>query len=193
MFIKIGALKQLEYNGIMEMAAQGLHDDIFKIMQPYVNKDLHILDFGCGQGAFSQRLADAGMKVDSCDIDVDQIRAKVNKKIKLDLNWTEKRSMVVTAVLRTFTLGIGQIGTLFLVSMATIIGAGTVSVFSMAYNLQGVPLTVIGMSYSMAAFPTLSRLFVAGDTKKFLEEIIISARHIIFWSMPIIILFLRPI
>ncbi|MEI8339705.1 MAG: lipid II flippase MurJ [bacterium] len=111
-------------------------------------------------------------------------------KIKLDLNWTEIRSMVVTAVLRTFTLGIGQIGTLFLVSMATIIGAGTVSVFSMAYNLQGVPLTVIGMSYSMAAFPTLSRLFVAGDTKKFLEEIIISARHIIFWSMPIIILFI---
>jgi putative peptidoglycan lipid II flippase len=111
-------------------------------------------------------------------------------KVKFDLNWSEIRTMIVTAVLRTFTLGIGQVGTLFLVSMATIIGAGTVSVFSMAYNLQGVPLTVIGMSYSMAAFPTLSRLFASGDTKKFLAEIIISARHIIFWSMPIIILFI---
>jgi 2-polyprenyl-3-methyl-5-hydroxy-6-metoxy-1,4-benzoquinol methylase len=86
MFIKVGQLHQLEYNGIQEMAAHGLHDDVFKLMQPFLSKDLHILDFGCGQGAFSQRLVDAGMKVDACDIDEGQIRASVQRKIKLDLN-----------------------------------------------------------------------------------------------------------
>jgi len=86
MFIKIGTFPQLEYNGIMEMAAQGLHDDVFKIMQPYVSKGQYVLDFGCGQGAFSQRLVDAGFKVDSCDLDTDQIKANVNRRIKLDLN-----------------------------------------------------------------------------------------------------------
>jgi 2-polyprenyl-3-methyl-5-hydroxy-6-metoxy-1,4-benzoquinol methylase len=86
MFIKIGALKQVEYNGIMEMAAFGLNPQVFNILKPFLKPDMHILDFGCGQGAFSQRLADAGMIVDSCDIDTDQIKAKVNKKIKLDLN-----------------------------------------------------------------------------------------------------------
>jgi 2-polyprenyl-3-methyl-5-hydroxy-6-metoxy-1,4-benzoquinol methylase len=86
MFVKIGNLKQLEYNGIQEMAAFGLHSDVFKMLRPYLKKEMRILDFGCGQGAFSQRLADAGMKVDSCDIDTDQIKANVERKITLDLN-----------------------------------------------------------------------------------------------------------
>lgn len=86
MFIKIGNLKQLEYNGIQEMAAYGLHSDVFEILNPYLKKGMHILDFGCGQGAFSQRLVDIGMIVDACDINTDQIKANVNKKITLDLN-----------------------------------------------------------------------------------------------------------
>lgn len=86
MFIKIGNLKQLEYNGIQEIAAYGLHSDVFKMLNPYLKKGMHILDFGCGQGAFSQRLVDIGMIVDACDINTDQIKANVNKKITLDLN-----------------------------------------------------------------------------------------------------------
>lgn len=86
MFIKIGNLPQLEYKGIQEMAAYGLHSDVFEIMKPWLNKGMHVLDFGCGQGAFSQRLADAGMVVDSCDIDTAQLKASVNSKITLDLN-----------------------------------------------------------------------------------------------------------
>jgi 2-polyprenyl-3-methyl-5-hydroxy-6-metoxy-1,4-benzoquinol methylase len=93
MFIKIGNLPQLEYKGIQEMAAYGLHSDVFKILEPYLKKDMTVLDFGCGQGAFSQRLVDAGMMVDSCDIDTDQIKANVNRKIKLDLN-TEIRNSI---------------------------------------------------------------------------------------------------
>jgi 2-polyprenyl-3-methyl-5-hydroxy-6-metoxy-1,4-benzoquinol methylase len=94
MFIKIGNLDQLEYNGIKEMAAYSLHSDVFKMLNPYLRKDMHILDFGCGQGAFSQRLVDAGMKVDACDIDTDQIKANVNKKITLDLNQRDLKNSI---------------------------------------------------------------------------------------------------
>jgi 2-polyprenyl-3-methyl-5-hydroxy-6-metoxy-1,4-benzoquinol methylase len=86
MLIKIGNLKQLEYNGIQEMAAYGLHSDIFKMLEPYLREGMHVLDFGCGQGAFSQRLVDKGLKVDACDINTDQIKARVNNKITFDLN-----------------------------------------------------------------------------------------------------------
>ena len=86
MFIKIGNLKQSDYKGIPEMAASKLHSDIFEMLKPYLTGKLHILDFGCGQGAFSQRLIDIGMIVDACDINTEQIKADVNRKIKLDLN-----------------------------------------------------------------------------------------------------------
>lgn len=86
MFIKTGNLSKPEYNGIQEMAAYNLHSDIFKLLEPYLVKGGHILDFGCGQGAFSQRMADAGMQVDCCDINTRQIKATVNRKIELDLN-----------------------------------------------------------------------------------------------------------
>jgi 2-polyprenyl-3-methyl-5-hydroxy-6-metoxy-1,4-benzoquinol methylase len=86
MFIKIGDLKQLDYNGIMEMAAYGLHPQVFELLKPFLEPGMQILDFGCGQGAFSQRLIDAGMIVDACDIDTDQIKATVRNKMKLDLD-----------------------------------------------------------------------------------------------------------
>lgn len=86
MFIKIGNLEQLEYKGILEMAAHGLHPQVFDLLKPFLKPGTEILDFGCGQGAFSQRLTDAGMIVDACDIDTDQIKAAVRNKIRLDLN-----------------------------------------------------------------------------------------------------------
>jgi SAM-dependent methyltransferase len=89
MFIKIGDIKPPDYKGIKVLAAHGLHSDIFEILNPFLKKGMHILDFGCGQGAFSQRLIDAGMIVDACDIDTDQIKAQVHGKFKLDLNKAE--------------------------------------------------------------------------------------------------------
>jgi 2-polyprenyl-3-methyl-5-hydroxy-6-metoxy-1,4-benzoquinol methylase len=94
MFIKIGNLKQLEYNGIMEMAAHGLHEQVFDLLQPYLFEGAEILDFGCGQGAFSARLADAGMSVDACDINVGQVKANVRRKIRLDLDKDDTRDSV---------------------------------------------------------------------------------------------------
>ena len=86
MLIKIGDLKPPDYKGIKVLAAHGLHADIFEILNPFLKKGMHVLDFGCGEGAFSQRLIDAGMIVDACDIDTDQIKANVHGIVRADLN-----------------------------------------------------------------------------------------------------------
>jgi putative peptidoglycan lipid II flippase len=52
-----------------------------------------------------------------------------------------------------------------------------------------VPFSIIGISYSLAAFPTLTRLYSGGNHGEFVEQMITSARHIIFWSIPISVLF----
>jgi len=50
-------------------------------------------------------------------------------------------------------------------------------------------MAIIGVSYSMAAFPTLARLFAKGETDAFLGHVVRAARHIIFWSVPVTVLF----
>lgn len=91
---------------------------------------------------------------------------------------------------RTLALSITQITVLALVSFASVIADGSIAVFNLAFNLQSVPLSIIGVSYSLAAFPTLSRLFTEGKKSEFASQIIASARHIIFWSLPFTALFL---
>ena len=93
-------------------------------------------------------------------------------------------SVLALSVPRTLALSAGQLSLLALVALASKLSAGSISVFMLAYNLQAVPLTIIGVSYSVAAFPTLSRLYAAGKRKEFAGYIETALRHIFFWSIP---------
>lgn len=106
------------------------------------------------------------------------------------INFKNIRQVVLLSFPRTLTLSANQISTFFLVALASLMSDGSISIFNFAINLQSVPLTIIGVSYSSAAFPTLSRLFTSGNKEKFVEQMIISAQHIIFWSTPIMVLFI---
>ncbi|HTK33510.1 MAG TPA: lipid II flippase MurJ, partial [Candidatus Paceibacterota bacterium] len=108
----------------------------------------------------------------------------------LKIDWERVKAIVYSSLPRTFTLSANQLASFVLVSFASLMATGSISVFNFAFNLQAVPLTIIGASYSSAVFPTLSRLYVEKNIKEFLEKMIASARHIIFWSMPIMVLFI---
>lgn len=85
---------------------------------------------------------------------------------------------------RALTLTLHQIVFLVLTGLATLMAAGSVAVLQFAFNLQSVPLAIIGVSYSVAAFPTLARLFSEGDREAYLSHVYTALRHIIFWSVP---------
>ncbi len=99
----------------------------------------------------------------------------------------EMMNVVKTSLPRTLGLSLGQIVLLALISFASSLVPGSIAVFTFAFNLQSVPLTIIGVSYSVAAFPTLARLFSEGNREAFFENIVAAARHIIFWSFPAIV------
>ncbi|MEK7639062.1 MAG: lipid II flippase MurJ [Patescibacteria group bacterium] len=101
-------------------------------------------------------------------------------------DWPLIKEVLFVSVPRAFTLSVSQLVLLVLVGMATVMTAGSVSVFQFAYNLQSVPLAIIGMSYSVAAFPTLSILYAQKDQQGFNVQLLTALRHIIFWSVPII-------
>ncbi len=111
-------------------------------------------------------------------------------KFKFKFNWSEIKKVLFVSVPRTFTLGSDNISMIFLVSFASLMTAGSIAVFNFSFNLQSVPLAIIGVSYSLAAFPMLIQTYLSGDIKKFTEQMSNSARHIIFWSIPIVTLFI---
>lgn len=91
---------------------------------------------------------------------------------------------------RMFTLSLHQIVLLILIGFASLMTIGSVSVFQFAFNLQSVPLAIIGVSYSVAAFPVLTQLYAERRMDVFGGYIMDTLRHILFWSLPIIALFI---
>lgn len=111
-------------------------------------------------------------------------------KFSRKVNFKAIKRVVLLSLPRTIALSVGNISILVLITFASLISAGSISIFQFSYNLQSVPLSIIGVSYSVAAFPTLAKLFSRGEKQKFLGKVTSAAQHIIFWSLPVIFLFI---
>ena len=98
------------------------------------------------------------------------------------------RSILILSVPRTLALSASQLTLIALVSIASMLSPGSISALTLSMNLLGVPLAVIGVSYSVAAFPTLARLFGRGEKEQFLAQMNAALRHIFFWSIPTLVL-----
>jgi putative peptidoglycan lipid II flippase len=118
------------------------------------------------------------------------VRSGFFPRFSFSINFGEVKRVLFLSLPRTLALSANQISLLFLIAFASLMEEGSIAVFNFSFNLQAVPLSIIGVSYSVAAFPTLAKLYSNGDRKEFLEHVIVAARHIIFWSAPAIILFI---
>ena len=111
-------------------------------------------------------------------------RAQAAAPMPLGEAWRKTRAVLALSLPRTAALGAGQLSLLALTFMASFLAAGSIAVFTFAFNLFSVPLAIIGVSYSVAAFPTLSRLHAAGEHSEFLRHIEAALRHMLFWTIP---------
>ena len=91
--------------------------------------------------------------------------------------------VVRDSVPRSLALSVNSITLLVLISIASRLGTGSVSVFTFANNLEAVPLALIGSSYAVAAFPALSEASALKNRDEFMRILSTSARHIILWSI----------
>jgi putative peptidoglycan lipid II flippase len=109
-------------------------------------------------------------------------------KFHWNINWREIIHVVKLSAPRTLALSCNSLAFIFLIAMASTLKEGSISLFTFAYNLQSVPVGIIGISYSVAAFPILVKSFSMKDMDNFIGQIMIAAKQIIFWSLPIITL-----
>ena len=97
------------------------------------------------------------------------------------------------SVPRSLALSMGSLTALLLTMLAADAGEGSITVLSLALNLQAVPLSLIAASYATAAFPVLAESMEAKKYDAFKATLSAAARHIIFWSaiLSVLILVLR--
>lgn len=89
---------------------------------------------------------------------------------------------------RTIGVAGNQINLIVITAIASILTAGSISIFNFSNNLQSLPINLIGVSFALAVFPTLSRAWANGVKEEFLENFSSTFRQILFLVIPTFIL-----
>lgn len=111
-------------------------------------------------------------------------------RLQFTIKWSLVGEIMKTSLPRTLTLAFSTISLIVLGALATLIGPGSVAIFDLSKNLYTVPIALIGISFSVAAFPSLVALYESGKVQDFSRQVIVAARHIVFWSLPVMGLFI---
>jgi putative peptidoglycan lipid II flippase len=97
-------------------------------------------------------------------------------------DWKLLWEIVSHSVPRSLALAMGSVTTLLLVALASRTGEGGISIFTLASNLEAVPLSLVGAAYATAAFPVMAEQFGRKQIDVYRQTITAACRHIIFWS-----------
>ncbi|HWA32041.1 MAG TPA: murein biosynthesis integral membrane protein MurJ [Candidatus Paceibacterota bacterium] len=110
-------------------------------------------------------------------------------RFSLHINFKDIRQAVIISFPRTLGLAFNNIALICIIALASYLKAGSISIFNFAYNLQTVPLNIIGVSYAVAAFPALAKAMSMGKPEEFRKNLRLTGRAIVFWSLPVMFLF----
>ncbi|MFA5076477.1 MAG: murein biosynthesis integral membrane protein MurJ [Patescibacteria group bacterium] len=107
-------------------------------------------------------------------------------------NWREAgiREILFLMIPRTLGLAISQVNLLVINIIGSTLLTGSIAIFNLANNLQSFPLGVFGISFAIAAFPTLSTFIASGDKDNFVKSFSQTVRQILFFIIPLSVMFL---
>lgn len=91
---------------------------------------------------------------------------------------------------RTVGLAASAIEQVIINGFLSTLTVGSVAAFALAANLQSFPTNVFGVSLAIAAFPVFSEALGANNRVEFLQQFSTTMRRILFFVLPLAILFL---
>jgi putative peptidoglycan lipid II flippase len=103
---------------------------------------------------------------------------------------TDMQTMIRLTGPRVIGIGMNQLLFLILMMVATTLAVGSVTIFQFAYNIEFFPIGIFGVSYAIAAFPTFAGHILAHDFNAFRASFASTIRQILFFLLPISIMFL---
>ncbi len=99
------------------------------------------------------------------------------------------KSVLHLMIPRVFGGASNQISLIFVTIFASGLASGSLVVFTFAQNIQSVILGLVGTSFALAVFPSLSIKYAKGDLEKFSILLDRTLRRILFYSVPMSVLF----
>ena len=91
---------------------------------------------------------------------------------------------------RTFALALNQINQVVITIIASSLATGSISIFYFGFNLQSFISGIFGVSVAISIFPILSDCAECEDKKEFSEHLSKNIKQVIFFVIPISVLFI---
>ncbi|MBP9728052.1 MAG: murein biosynthesis integral membrane protein MurJ [Candidatus Moranbacteria bacterium] len=86
---------------------------------------------------------------------------------------------------RSLGMAVNQVSLLVMTIFASTLASGSLSAFTLANNIQSVPLGLFGIAFSLAAFPALSLFAAKKNEQDFFRMFAETARKILFFVVPL--------
>ena len=118
------------------------------------------------------------------------VKLGYRSRIVLDIHNQGVREIGKLMVPRTIGLVVSQMDTTVDLILSTLLGARMVTVFNFAQHLQQLPIGLFGATVAQAAFPLLSQATASEDKDKFVKTLYSALNQIIFFIMPVSVLFI---
>ena len=90
---------------------------------------------------------------------------------------------------RVLSLTLTHINFWIMTIMASFLAVGSIAIYNLAHNIWSFPLGVFGISFVLAAFPMLSETAQKNDLANFVKTFSLTARQILFFTLPAMIFF----
>lgn len=100
------------------------------------------------------------------------------------------RQAVTLMVPRMLSLSVSQVNLFIITILASTLSVGSLAIYNFSNNLQAFPLSLFGISFAIAAFPTLCELGRKDGKEEFSLSISNTTRQILFFIIPVSILFI---
>ncbi len=120
---------------------------------------------------------------------------KSNYRWRWRFDWRDANTRLIGKLMvpRTLGLAISQLNIAIVTILASYLPVGSVAVYNLANNLQGLPIGIIGIPFALAVFPVLSASVASGDGATFIKNVACTIRQIMLLIIPasILVLLLR--
>jgi putative peptidoglycan lipid II flippase len=104
---------------------------------------------------------------------------------RVDLEDSSARQALLLMVPRAIGLGASQLTFLVATSLASRIGVGAVSAFSIAFSVFQIPIGVIGIPIGVVMLPSMSRDLARGDIASYVSLVTRAVRLIVWVMLPL--------